>query len=82
MLIFGMCLYTLRYNTTIFERMSIFFTPVVSVLLPAAIVKQKDKREKTVLSVACVGMCVILFVYRAGAHYGNYHFYWEYIGLR
>ncbi len=82
MLIFGMCLYTLRYNTTIFERMSIFFTPVISVLLPSAIVRQKDKKEKIVLSVACVGMCVILFVYRAGAHYGNYHFYWEYIGLR
>lgn len=77
MLIFGMCLYALRYNTTIFERMSMFFTPVISILLPSAIVRQKDKREKTILSVACVGMCVILFVYRAGVHYGTYRFYWE-----
>lgn len=77
MLIFGMCLYTLRYNTTLFERMSLFFTPVISVLLPSAIVRQKDKREKTILSVACVGMCVLLFVYRASVQYGEYHFYWE-----
>lgn len=77
MLILGLCLYTLRYNTTVFERMSMYFTPVISVLLPASISRQKDVRERKVVSVFCGGLCVMLFVYRAYAQYGEYHFYWE-----
>lgn len=77
LMIFGICLYSLRYNTTVFERMSFYFTPVVSVLLPNAIMGQKKKTERIILSAVCLAMCAALFSYRAFSQYGKYRFYWE-----
>lgn len=77
MMIFGLCLYTLRYNTTIFERISHYFTPVVSIVLPAAIARQKKESERKVLSAVCVALCITLFIYRTNVQFGEYHFYWE-----
>lgn len=77
LMIFGLCLYTLRYNTTVFERMSHYFTPVISVLLPSAIMRQTKENERKVVSAICVGLCVGLYIYRTTAQFGDYHFYWE-----
>ncbi len=77
MMIFGLCLYTLRYNTTVFERMSHYFTPVISILLPSAIMRLKDKREVKVVSAICIALCIGLFIYRTYTQYGVYHVYWE-----
>ncbi len=77
LMILGLCLYTLRYNTTVFERISHYFTPVISVILPSAIMRLKDKREVKIVSAFCVLLCVGLFIYRAYTQFGVYHAYWE-----
>lgn len=77
MMVFGLCLYSLRYNTTLFERISHYFTPVISVILPSAIVRQKDIRESKIISAFCVALLFALFIYRTYSQYGEYHFYWQ-----
>ena len=77
LMVFGLCLYTLRYNTTVFERMSIYYTPVISVLLPSAIMRQKKESERKIMSALCVGLSIGLFLYRTYSQYGQYVFYWE-----
>ena len=73
----GLCLYFFRYNTTVFERISFYFTPVIAVLLPASIERQKLKSERKVIKGFCIGLCVLLFMYRVVQQYGEYRFYWS-----
>ncbi len=73
----GLCLYAFRYNTTIFERISFYFTPVIAVLLPASVERQKLQSERKVLTAFCVGLCIALFTYRVVQQYGDYEFYWS-----
>lgn len=75
MLIFGLCLYLFRYNTMVFERISYYFTIVVSALLPNALNAINDPRTKTVAKAVCVIMCLVLFIYRWAS--SDYYFYWE-----
>ena len=77
MLIFGLCLYTLRYNTHVFERISFYFTPVISVVLPAAVSKQKSKIESNMITIICIALCISLFIYRSVSQFGEYYFFWE-----
>lgn len=77
LMVFGLCLYTLRYNTTLFERMSHYFTPVVSVLLPVAIERQKKQGERKIIAALCFLLCMALFIYRASVQIGDYQFYFE-----
>ncbi|MBR2724945.1 MAG: EpsG family protein [Ruminococcus sp.] len=79
MLITGLCIYVMRYNMHIMERVSYYFTPVISVLLANAVTRQRTKKVSNVVFVICVALCVILFIYRASEQYGEYHFYWEYL---
>lgn len=77
MLIFGATLYLLRYHTHTFERVSGFFTPVISVLLPVAIGNQKKLSERKIITVICVACCCALFFYRAYGQIGTYSFHWD-----
>lgn len=79
MLITGLCIYIMRYNIHIMERVSYYFTPVISVLLANAVTRQRTKKVSNVVFVVCVALCMLLFMYRASAQYGDYHFYWEYL---
>lgn len=76
MLIFGTCLYVLRYNTHAFERVSFFFTPAVCVVLPAAVSGIKSENEKKIITCVCVAACLGLFIYRATAQIPIYNFSW------
>lgn len=78
MLITGLCIYVMRYNLHIMERVSYYFTPVLSVLLANAITRQRTKKVSNVVFTICVALCVLLFIYRTTEQYGEYHFYWEY----
>ena len=82
MLLFGLCLYMARYKLYMMERVSFYFTPVVSVALTNAITRQRTKKVSNVIYVICVGLCIILFLYRCSAQLGDYHPYWEYLERR
>lgn len=79
MLIVGLCIYTLRYNSLIMERASFYFTSVVTVVLANSITRQRTKLVRNMTLAVCVAVCIGLFIYRAVAQYGEYHFYWEYL---
>lgn len=81
MLVVGLCLYLLRYKLTIMERASIYFTPVISIVLGNAIVRQKNKTVSNIAKVVVVVLCIFLFMYRASVQLGNYVFYWKYLEL-
>lgn len=78
MLLTGLCIYVMRYNLFIMERVSFYFTPVICVALSNAITRQRTKRVSNVVYAVCVSLCVLLFLYRTFEQYGEYHFYWEY----
>ncbi|MBQ7999948.1 MAG: EpsG family protein [Ruminococcus sp.] len=79
-LIFGLCFYVLRYSASIMERVSVFFTPVVSVIFTNGIMRQRDKSTLTrILPILWAVFCIILFVYRSQSQLGNYRFFWEYL---
>ncbi|MBR3988468.1 MAG: EpsG family protein [Clostridia bacterium] len=77
LLALGLCIYVFRYNTTVFERISFYFTPVIAVLLPAAVEHQKLKTERRIITVIGISLCIFLFAYRVVQQYGNYRFYWD-----
>lgn len=79
MLIVGLCIYVMRYNMHIMERVSYYFTSVVSVVLANAITRQRTKKVSNVIYLICCVLCVLLFMYRTFEQYGEYHFYWEYL---
>lgn len=80
MLIFGLCIYIQRYSAHIMERVSMYFTPVVVVVLTNALTRQRSSKPvRNIIYVVTIGLCVALFIYRANAQLGEYHFYWEYI---
>jgi len=79
MLITGLCIYIMRYNLHIMERVSYYFTPVISVLLANAVTRQRTKRVSNIVYVICVALCILLFMYRTNEQYGEYYFYWEYL---
>lgn len=72
---FGLCLYTFRYNNTILERISYYFTIFNCVLLPSAIGAIKDYRTRNIVKALCIGVCFFLFVDRM-AETNDYYFYW------
>lgn len=78
MLIIGLCIYCIRYQLQIMERISFYFTPVISVVLTNAVARQRTKKVSNVVYTICVGLCVILYLYRCSSQLGDYHFYWEY----
>ncbi len=79
LLVFGLCLYVMRYSSLVMERISMYFTPVICVVLANAISRQKGQGLfKRILPMLFVSLCFILFVYRSFAQYGEYFFYWEY----
>ncbi|MGN0452669.1 MAG: EpsG family protein [Ruminococcus sp.] len=75
----GMCVYAMRYNLHIMERISFYFTPVISVVLTNGITRQKTKALKYISYAVCLCLCIGLYMYRTVAQYGDYHFYWEYL---
>lgn len=79
MLITGLCIYIIRYKLLIMERVSFYFTPVISVILANAITRQRTKKVSNVVYVICVALCIALFAYRTITQYGDYYFYWEYL---
>ena len=79
MLIIGMCIYIIRYKLLVMERISFYFTPVISVTLANAITRQRTKKVSNVVYAITVALCVALYVYRTFSQYGEYYFYWEYI---
>ena len=76
MLFFGLCLYTFRYNVSIFERVSFYFTPIVNIVLPNSIKKMNNRTAGNVWLVLWITACLALFVYRVEG-LGEYHFFWE-----
>ncbi len=79
MLITGLCIYVMRYNLHIMERVSYYFTPVISILLANAVTRQRTKKVSNVVFVIMVALCAFLFMYRMSAQYGDYYFYWDYL---
>lgn len=77
LLTFGLCLYALRYNTTVLERISFYFSSVIAVLLPAVLGRQKLMSERKIATAISVGLCIALFCYRVTQQYGTYEFYWN-----
>lgn len=83
MLITGLCIYVIRYNLLVMERISFYFTPVISVTLTNAITRQRTKKVSNVVYAITTALCVALFLYRMFSQYGEFYFYWEYLeGLR
>lgn len=82
MLLTGLCIYCLRYNITIMERVSFYFTPTVTIALSNSITRQPNKIQRNILFALCIALCVLLFVYRSFTQYGEYHFFWEYLERR
>lgn len=78
-LIFGMCIYILRYQSLIMERISFYFTPVITIVLSNAITRQRTKVVRNIALVVCIALCMGLYMYRAMVQLGEYHFYWEYM---
>lgn len=79
MLIAGLCIYTLRYNSLIMERVSFYFTPVITIVLSNAVTRQRTKIVRNIALAVCVAVCIGLFIYRTTAQYGEYHFFWEHL---
>lgn len=75
MVFLGLCMYFFRYNTTILERVSYYFTIFHCALLPSALGQIKDFKTKNVIKAICVAFCFGLFVYRM-ADTNDYYFYW------
>lgn len=71
----GLCLYTFRYNNTILERISYYFTIFNCILLPSAIGAIKDFKTKNIVKALCVSVCLLLFLDRM-AVMNDYYFYW------
>lgn len=82
MLFIGMCIYFLRYQAIILERISIFFTPVVSVVLTNGVSRIKNKTTRNILFVLACGLGIALFIYRNEYQDGRYYFFWEYLENR
>ena len=78
MLVVGVCIYVMRYNLLIIERISFYFTPVISVILTNAIARQRTKKVSNIVYAVCVVLSILLFMYRMVEQYGEYYFYWEY----
>ena len=77
LLVLGFCLYTIRYNTLVFERISFYFTPAIAVVLPSAIDRQKNDKERLVVSAVCIALCIGLYIYRTVQQFGEFEFYWD-----
>ncbi|MBQ9742140.1 MAG: EpsG family protein [Ruminococcus sp.] len=80
MLLFGLCVYLTRYTSLIMERISFYFTPVITIVLSNAITRQRTNTVRNIIYVICIVLCILLYLYRADVQYGEYHFYWEYMG--
>ncbi len=77
-LIIGLAIYLMRYTTLAFERISFYFTSVLLVVLPDAIMKFKDIRTRQFLYIYAAGLSILLFIYRLNsAEWANYRFYWQ-----
>ena len=77
-LLVGLCLYTLRYSAIVMERISFYFTPVISVVLSDAIVRQKNKVNRNIIYAIVIVLVLMLFAYRAKSQFGNYVYFWTY----
>ncbi len=82
MLFIGMCIYFLRYQAIVLERISLFFTPVVSVVLTNGVSRIKNKTTRNILFVLACGLGIILFIYRNEYQDGRYYFFWQYLENR
>lgn len=78
-LILGLCIYTLRYNSLVMERVSFYYTQVAVILLANGITRQKTKIVRNISMAICVAACGGLFLHRVLSQLGEYHFYWEYL---
>jgi len=79
MLIVGLCIYLVRYKLQIMERISFYFTPVVSVALTNSVTRQRTKKVSNVVYAICAALCIGLFLYRCFTQLSVYSFYWEYL---
>lgn len=78
MLMIGLCIYVTRYQVTVFERISYYFTPVASVVLANAVSMQKNKVNRNLMVILCLFFCGVLYAYRMVSENNIYHFFWEY----
>ena len=79
MLIIGLCVYVVRYKLPIMERISYYFTFVVSVALTNSVTRQRTKKVSNIVYAVCVALCVGLFLYRCFAQLNTYYYYWDYL---
>lgn len=79
MLVIGLCLYIVRYKLLIIERISFYFTPVISVALTNSVARQRTKKVSNIVYAVCVALCISLFLYRCFTQLNVYYYYWYYL---
>ena len=78
MLIIGLCIYVLRFQSLAMERTSFYFLPAVITLLPESIAGMKNENNRKYINTMAVVFCVALFLWRNTATDLIYGFFWMY----
>ncbi|MBE6734204.1 MAG: EpsG family protein [Ruminococcaceae bacterium] len=81
LLVVGLALYTLRYSSVTMERVSFYYTPVITVVLSNAVTRQKSISTRNIYYALGIALLIGLYMYRCIEQYGTYHFFWEYLEL-
>ena len=77
LLIVGTATYLLRYEATIMERISMYYTVAAAPLLAENIDRFKPGFDRRLAKVLCVICCIGLFTWRVMTQYGGYTFFWQ-----
>ena len=77
MLIVGSVTYLLRYEATIMERISMYFTVTAVPLLAENINRFKPGFDRRLAKLLCVACCVGLYCWRVMTQYTTYTFFWQ-----
>ncbi|MBV1709527.1 MAG: EpsG family protein [Erysipelothrix sp.] len=77
MLLIGTGIYFLRFQALVFERISLYFTSVLIVLLPYAIFNLKPQGRTKLIFYFSVFLLVMLFAWRISSPNLKYVFFWE-----
>lgn len=77
MLIVGAITYVMRYEATIMERISMYFTVTAVPLLAENIERFKPGFDRRLVKLICLACCFGLFFWRVMTQYTTYTFFWQ-----